>query len=119
MINWKKIFRKLLLLIAATKSMGTLPGHAATPHVYRTPIVASIAATVKDNKLKAFAPSADDHKYDYKWKVFQNGRQVGETISGIEIDSELPEGDYSLQLAIEEKEQHKTISIASVDIHAG
>ena len=39
-------------------------------------------------------------------------------ITGIEIDSELPEGDYNLQLAIEEKEQHKTISIASVDIHS-
>lgn len=106
------------MILAAFKGLGISPANAYSQPSNRAPRIASIAANVKNRHLSAFVPSANDDNFDYKWKIFKDGLQVGETANGVNLSSELDTGDYNLQLQVEDKESHQIVSIASVQVHS-
>lgn len=79
---------------------------------------ANIAATMNNHHLDAFVPSGNSNEFLYHWKIFHNGTQFGKTIDGLNLISDLPDGDYDLYLSVERKKDHKIISATSLHINS-
>lgn len=109
---------KLSIMLTACKGLSIAPINASQPAFKQRSTLARIAANVKNRRLNAFVPSADDSNFKYKWKIFKNGNQIGATTYGANLNSHLAIGDYSLQLEVEDKTSHKVVSVASVKVHA-
>ncbi len=120
-MDFKKVFKKtfsaalkLSLLTSFLPAQSITYKQPPKPRTQR----ASIAAMVKNKKLTAYVPSADTDGFDYHWKLFQDGMQVGDTLDGADLSTDLLEGDYNVHLTVERKTDHKIVSTASVSVHA-
>lgn len=115
MITFKRLVQTMMKLML---SVNVLPAKSISYQNTDKAPLARIAVSVKNRKLSAFTPSADPNEYNYKWKIFQDGIQIGQTLKGSDIASQLPHGDYNLHLAIERKADHKILSTTSIKVHS-